>query len=389
VKNRPSIYYLFQKFIDGSINKLEYDQLIQYFGEELYDQQLEDLIRQKLSEEPSAIDEEAMAKTIANVDLIIGQQISVKINKKKRIRQLYPFLAAAVMLVFGICSFFYWNKLDLMDKQTVNPKINDILPGTNQATITLEDGTLYKLNDKISGITAQGDHIRYADGSSIILKTPSSLLSLTTPRGGTYQITLPDGTKVWLNADSKLDFPVRFANNSRSVSLKGEAYFEVTADAARPFVVQSSGQKVTVLGTHFNINAYDDELAVTTTLLEGSVRIDSKSEKSFQSLMLYPGQQSIVTADAISMEKVDPDDYIDWKNGKFVFSDESIASIMRKVARWYDVDVVFEGIDQNEKFWGSVSRFENVIKVLENLELTGGINFEIKGRTIFVKKLKS
>lgn len=303
--------------------------------------------------------------------------------------------AASILIIFCIGLFYFLKPQKELSK--VASHVNKIRPGRNRATLTLASGKTIELSGSKTGLVVGSTELTYNDGSALVSSNNSSLHKLdhaktvqliaSTPRGGTYQLTLPDGTKVWLNAASTLNFPSKFSDKQRIVTLNGEAYFEVAKDKAHPFIVQSKNQQVQVLGTHFNINSYDDEPDIKTTLMEGSVNVindDLKNNK--QQRVLRPGQQLSFTNNKITVAEVNINDALAWKNNEFVFNDEPIASIMRKISRWYDVDIVFDGIDPNEKFWGSNPRFADISKVLENLQLTKEVYFEIKGRKIYVRK---
>lgn len=277
----------------------------------------------------------------------------------------------------------------------------DIAPGKNGATITLANGKVIQLSDSKSGVVIGGE-VKYSDGSDVRYSsgaqspTPVELqgpqgkaqhLIAGTARGQTYQFTLPDGTKVWLNADSKLEFPSHFGNlKMRTVKLSGEAYFEVAKDKSHPFIVKTDRQEVEVLGTHFNINSYNDEGSVRTTLLEGSVRVAGYDGET---VVLKPDQQSVVSrAKQIDVSSVDVGDVVAWKNGKFVFVRENVRSIMNKIARWYDVEIAYEGDVRGKALGGSVSRFKNVSEVLEMLSATRAVQFKIEGRKVIVMPFK-
>jgi ferric-dicitrate binding protein FerR (iron transport regulator) len=290
--------------------------------------------------------------------------------------------------------------------------MNDIAPGKNGATITLSNGKVIQLSDAKTGVVV-GKDLKYNDGAAVqgggpdLRQDDVMQLTATTAKGQTYQFTLPDGTKVWLNADSKISFPSRFPGQERKILLSGEAYFEVAKVVMPlsaeplpgqiskpatlfkvPFLVESKGQTVEVLGTHFNISAYQDERLTTTTLVEGSVRVSMFDVAlGRRTEMLKPNQQSIQTpGGGMQVRNVDVSEALDWKNGLFIFNDEPLQNVMRRVARWYDVEVSYDGVDQNELYGGSVSRYDNVSKVLRKLELTGGIHFKIEGRKIKVMK---
>jgi transmembrane sensor len=196
---------------------------------------------------------------------------------------------------------------------------------------------------------------------------------------------LPDGTKVWLNAESTLKFPSTFShlNNDRTVEMIGEAYFEVTKDKAHPFIVKSNGQEVKVLGTHFNVKSYVQDGNIKTTLLEGAVQVSTKDQ---QQVVLKPGQQALVKGRKIDVQQADTELAVAWKNHKFMFEKESIRNVMAMVERWYDVDVVYQGELTEDLFGGSVSRSDDITVVLNTLELTGKVHFKIEGRRILVTK---
>ncbi|HEY9197254.1 MAG TPA: FecR domain-containing protein, partial [Mucilaginibacter sp.] len=208
--------------------------------------------------------------------------------------------------------------------------------------------------------------------------------TMTTPRGGQYWVVLPDGSRVLLNAASSLTYPTAFNGNERRVELTGEAYFEVAHNPAKPFRVSSSGQMVEVLGTHFNINAYQDEAAVKTTLLEGRVKVRAADKNKVR--FLQPGQQSVVNAQTFEVNTVETDEAVAWKDGQFVFEGDNIQHIMRMISRWYDVEISYAGTPPDDNFGGNVSRFSNVSEVLKALQLTGKVRFQIEGRKITVSK---
>lgn len=315
-------------------------------------------------------------------------------------------VAAVILMVLISGLYFYLNKPTgpQLATQKPQPGKNDIAPGGNKAILTLADGSKITLDDAANGEIARQAGISIAKTSNGQLiysiaksksTTPTSKLVyniIETPKGGQYQINLPDGSKIWLNSASKLRFPASFPKHESKVELTGEAYFEVaqiTSSSVRiPFKVTSGDQTVEVLGTHFNINAYRDEPSINTTLLEGSIRIsllpasNGGSGKKFSQL-LKPGQQSEVN-EIIKVFNADTEEAVAWKNGYFMFNNESIESIMRKISRWYNVDVEYRGNISQKAIWGSVSRFKNVTEVLDMLELTGSVHFKIEERRVIV-----
>jgi ferric-dicitrate binding protein FerR (iron transport regulator) len=305
-----------------------------------------------------------------------------------RTRRLWPRIAAAasIVLVLGTAIYFYTGRNK--DQVITETFANDVAPGKNAATLTLANGQKILINDALAGKiametgvkiikTATGE-IRYEITGSNSGEIAYNTLSTT--RGEQTQVRLPDGTLVFLNAESSLKYPTSFTGlGKREVSLTGEGYFEVAKDKKHPFIVESSNQKVEVLGTHFNINTYSNETSVRTTLLEGSVKVNDR--------ILKPNEQSVLANGNIKVAEVEVDNVVAWKNGTFLFEDEPLNSIMRKIERWYDVEVVYDkAVNKDKLYWGGVSRYDNVSKVLEKLSLTGNIHFKIEGRKITVMK---
>ncbi|MNL08096.1 fec operon regulator FecR [compost metagenome] len=216
---------------------------------------------------------------------------------------------------------------------------------------------------------------------------PNQLNTLSTEKGETYILTLPDKSKVWLNAASSLTYTAALMERGvRRVKLTGEAYFEIFKDKAHPFVVESKEQQVEVLGTHFNINAYEDEFVVKTTLLEGSVKISNAGSRSS---ILKPGQQAVLSDRGIVLKNVEAEDAIDWKSGYFMFNNESLESGLKRIARWYNVQIIYEDESlKGETFFGRISKFEKISKVFSMLERTDIVRFKIEGNKIFVRKKK-
>jgi transmembrane sensor len=285
-------------------------------------------------------------------------------------------------------------------KDSLPVKINtlshkyDIPPGGNRALLTLPGAGPIVLNDSSSRQLENrtGGSIVKAGSGILVYKanaqaghsgTETEIFNtISTPRGGQYQVILPDGTHVWLNAASSLRFPSAFKGEKRLVKLNGEAYFEVAKNKRMPFIVQTENQEVEVLGTHFNISSYTDETAPKTTLLEGSVKVTAQTGQK----VLSPGEQAQTNKDTrmIKVMPVSIEDAIAWKNGYFVFNDEKLESIMHRVSRWYDVEYHFEGKQGDLSFLGVVERSKNISSLLKVLESTGNVHFKIEGRKIIV-----
>ncbi|RQO75641.1 anti-sigma factor [Pedobacter sp. KBW06] len=311
---------------------------------------------------------------------------------KKRFFSIGYREAAAALLIFGWISFYFIpsNHNKVLDVNVSSAE--DVAPGKNEATLVLMDGRKILLSKALNGPVAEqpGVIISKSSDGKLIYHMQSSprftrvgVNTLYTARGEQYQMTLPDGTKVWLNAASSLKFsPTFLISNQRKVELSGEAYFEVTKNKKQPFIVKTKSQQITVLGTRFNISDYENESGVITTLIEGSIIIDSK----YNTRQLEPGQQAALSDEILVVSQVDTETALGWKNGLFIFQDEPLQSIMRKLERWYDLQVEYDGVNLNEKFGGSISRYDHVSKVLKKLELAGGIHFKIEGRRVTAMK---
>nr|WP_121274138.1 FecR family protein [Pedobacter schmidteae] len=310
-------------------------------------------------------------------------------NSKARLwpKMMIGVAAAVALIVLGIYFFNGFNDRVSNDQFAT---IREVTPGKIGATLTLGNGKKIRLSDAANGEiareagisvnkTATGELVyELRDGAGDLNK----INKLSTAKGETYILILPDKSKVWMNAASTLTYTASLNGAERRVRLEGEAYFQVAEDKTRPFVVETRKQTVQVLGTHFNINAYADEENVKTTLLQGSVKVFNQLDAK----ILKPGEQSSVRDHSISVAEVDTERMVAWKSNKFLFENDDIQYIMRMIARWYDVEVVYAGEMPREKFGGGVSRFDNVSQVLKILESTGGVHFKLEGRRIFVSK---
>ena len=319
--------------------------------------------------------------------------------KRLKLWPLITGIAAAIALIV-VGSYLYKSKLQPTDNQQ-NVFVNDVAPGKNGATLTLANGRKIQLSTASNGELAKeaGVSITKTKSGELIYeikdnnKSSQSINTLSTAKGETYQVVLPDGSKVWLNAASKLSYPARFsASGKRKVSLDGEAYFEIAKDKAHPFIVETAKQDVEVLGTHFNVNSYADENITKTTLLEGSVKVSLNSGNTAQNnqsnaneTILKPGQEaSLSNTGKISVAEADTELAMAWKNGKFIFDNERIEDIMRMLARWYNVEVTYQKGAGDQPFTGSISRSDNISKILEKITYTQNIHFKIEGRRVTV-----
>lgn len=309
-------------------------------------------------------------------------QNRIKFSQPSRsISSKWYAVAASVLLALSIGCWFYFKNQALDQEKSI--AIQDVMPGTNRAVLTLSSGKSINLDEKQNEIAISADGISYADGNQIANSENSQFAKLQTPRGGTYSIKLPDGTKVWLNAGSELEYPLHFTGATREVKLKGEGYFEVTHDKSHPFIVSTDIQKVKVLGTTFNIRAYTNRQA--TTLITGKVSVSQKGNQS--EIKITPGEQASINNGNIQVTKVDVTDFTAWKEGLLSGSSAKFNDIADEIERWYDVDFVYPaGFKNNEQAFFSVSKNEKLSSVLKALERTYGIHFQIKGKEVLIKQ---
>ncbi len=327
----------------------------------------------------------------------IRQRLNIDRAQKKPM-QLWPVIAAAasILLFLSIGGYFILHKQPQLQTARL---LKDIAPGGNKAVLTLSNGKQISLTDAKLGVLA-------SDGKTIINKTESGKViysdngktiasavtynTITIPRGGKWNVVLPDGSKAWLDASSSIRFPVAFIDNNRTVEITGQVYFEIVHNAAKPFRVVANGQTVEDIGTHFNINAYTDEPAIKTTLLEGSIKVSaprSLSSKNRAGIVLKPGQQAVLSSSSnnIVVENADPDNVLAWKEGYFIFKQASIQSVMRQFARWYDVDVEYEGKTQPSMITGKIPRDVKASEALKILSVLDDIHFKIEDKKIIIK----
>jgi len=323
-------------------------------------------------------------------------------KKQARARVQKIITAAAVLLIFFSVYFIFFYPSSEKNNSLSNMAETHavVLPGSNKARIVFEDGTYQELGDQSSPanikkngfytVNDKNKGISYL-GSSDMNSQTAGVHTLITPRGGEYTIQLADGTKVWLNANSTLKYPVSFHGASaREVELEGEAYFDVSKSTINnkrvPFLVKSKGQVLEVMGTEFNINTFRDK--ITTTLIEGRVKIAFEGKSDDQFYILQPNDQSVYDykSEKISVEQIDPYYVTSWKSGDFAFDNAPLKNVMEDIARWYDVDVEYKTEVSDIKFSGKVSKFENIDTLLQTIEWTGSVKLKLNGRRITVMK---
>jgi ferric-dicitrate binding protein FerR (iron transport regulator) len=297
--------------------------------------------------------------------------------------------AAAAIIILGTGGYFtYLNKWDKKDQIVKVPEQNKDVkaPATVRATIILANGEKLNLDSAGTGqLAIQGNVklVKTADGKIVYTGGNSQLIynTLVNPRGSKVQpLTLSDGTNVWLNSESSLKFPAAFAANERRVEITGEAYFEVAKNPSKKFIVSSNGVQTEVLGTHFNVNSYNDESSIKVTLLEGAVKVSKGTETT----MLKPGQQADITTDIEIVKGINTDEVVAWKDGLFHFESADLKTILRQFARWYDIEVVYKGTVSSEKYFSIMNRNSSLSNVLKSLQASG-IKFKIENKTLYIE----
>ncbi|MNK03581.1 fec operon regulator FecR [compost metagenome] len=386
VQNR--LAQLCSKYLSKDITEEERHEFLTYVQNPAYAEFIEELISDNY-EHP-----EVLNSLTADAKERIFQAIVAEHKTKtpKQVR-LWPRIAVAVALatiIFGALLFYYPGIHQKQPDQLVYK--NDVDPGISGATLTLSNGKKIRLSDAQNGEVAKeaGVLITKSENGEVVYEVEGNsgelgkLNTLSTANGETYKLRLPDGSYVWLNSASSLTYSSRLVEHGkRTVKLQGEGYFEIAKDKSHPFVVTTDKQNVEVLGTHFNINSYPNEAIVATTLIEGSVSVISGNIKQ----MIKPGEQAVNNGNSIKVIDMSPESVIDWKNGDFNLDELDFRVAMRKIARWYNVDVVYEAsVPENIKSGGWISRNRSLSAVLRHIESSGQVRFKVEGRKVYVAK---
>ncbi|HWB94440.1 MAG TPA: FecR domain-containing protein [Puia sp.] len=381
---------IFNRLLEGRVSPDEAETLIEWLARDEQDPEAKALVLTQLRQ---VIDEEQISgelrnKLAAKLPAILARETSRRPSIVTWMR--YSSVAAVLLLV---CAGIYI----LSNRQQAKPPIvakipakRDIAPGKQGAILTLADGSTMVLDSLGDGVVAtqngtkvtlDNGRLAYSANATPTSTTAIAYNTMTTPKGREFQLTLPDGTKVWLDAASSIHYPTAFTGSQREVDVSGEAYFEVAKDNRHPFLVKiDETTRVQVLGTHFNINAYSDEASINTTLLQGSVRVISNGEKA----VLKPGQQAQTKQNKILVTNADTEKVMAWKNGIFDFQDASLEEVMRQLQRWYDIDVVYEKKIPKIEFIGKMGRDLSLSEVLGGLQLSK-VHFRLEeGRKLVV-----
>ncbi len=394
------IYFrqLLEGYVTGNLSEQDQRKFFDFLEEESYRNILEEVLRKEWD------DENYMEQTNTQIGERIEQYVLRRIanNETAPVRPIsffrrYRMIAAAVIIIIAGAGLYLLLTNRTNDRRDIAKTIqNDVPPGSNKAVLTLADGSTIILDSAADGQLAQQGNAKISKTNegqlayNLINEKPTTEVlynTLATPRGGQYRLVLPDESKVWLNAASSIRYPTSFTGKERVVEITGEAYFEVEKNEKMPFIVKiisPSGDKgeVRVLGTHFNINAYDNEAVTKTTLLEGSVKV----ARDAAATLLQPGEQAQLAPDGFIkvVNDVDIDQVMAWKNGLFHFENADLETVMRQLSRWYDVDVIYQNKNINDQFFFEIPRSSKLSDVLRILELAGKIKFQIEGKRVIV-----
>lgn len=394
-ENRLS--FLLEKVMAGEASSIEHREMVHLLARpELKEPALDLLLEAYFEDKP--VQDLAMETRDQILTAIFSAEDKLeKAPAKMHFRPWKWMIAAALFLAVCAIGIRLYLISDTTPPTEVAKTKHDVKPGKNQATLTLADGSIVALDSIHTGSIAQQAGLiitKQKDGTLLYEVANQNKLgdgtnTISTPMGGKYTVVLADKTTITLNSASSITYPLSFTETDRRVLLKGEAYFEVAKDKHRPFIVSThssagvSSQDVEVLGTHFNINAYADDNSYVTTLLEGSIKISTKANPIGE--VLSPGEQATVRKD-ISIVRTSTEAAVAWKDDIFYFSNESIENLMKRIARWYNVDVEFKGPSPKMGFWGQISMKKTLSEVLQSLEDTGQVQFELTGRKVVVSE---
>ncbi|HWV69633.1 FecR family protein [Chitinophaga sp.] len=385
---------LLDKYLTGRMTEQEWKIFSRMLKEPAYKSRLEGIIDKELEEH--ALEGEPDNKVLEAIQNHLQGDISTNRKRSGTIFLYIKRIAVAAVFVLVLATGYWWFALKTPLKNEVaqagTPDQGVTLPpGGNRAVLKLGNGAMLDLDSLDEGALVQQGRagiIKLSNGQVAYKPTGDATTAavyntIIIPKGGQYQLTLADGTKVWLNASSSLRYPVSFSGKEREVELVGEAYFEVAGNEQMPFHVHANNIDVEVLGTSFNINSYKDEPVVKTTLLEGSVKVTSGKQAS----KLKPGQEASVMADGEMklQDNVNTEEVIAWKNGMFQFQAADIETVLRQAARWYDIRIEYKG-GISARFSGQISRSANAEQLFKILELTNKVRFEIHGKNIVVRQ---
>lgn len=380
--SKEDIELLSRKYKEGTLTAEERALFIHWYA------QLATTLEHSEAGNVEGIKERILQKTYQAIE--VDNPLPATAGRRKRFIRKYSYLtAAAVFLFVAAASIIFY--VTRPEKVAPVAFVNGgVVPGSDKAILTLGNGKTIDLTSAPDGQLAtdnnivlmkqKGGQVQFA-GDAQASGGPVTIEynTIQIPKGGQWKLLLQDGTKVWLNAASSLKFPTSFTGKTREIFLEGEGYFEIAKDISHPFIVHTIHQRVEVLGTHFNVNAYTEDSNTQTTLLEGEVKINGTA-------LLRPGQKAVINGSSLKIQEADIDQAIAWKEGNFIFNGEDLAGIMRQVSRWYNVDVKFQSPELKEiTFSGSVSRSISFASLIHRLSLTKEVSFKTEDNTIIVQ----
>lgn len=372
MNNTQRLQYLFQKQLAASATEAEQQELFMLSNDPENEPILRDLMDESWNDLENSRPQPFPKKSVTR-------------------RLWFSISAAAAVTAIAFGTYFWMNKTGKPPASAPVAKTHDVAPGKEGAILTLPDGRQIVLDDMQNGSTIQENGVKLIvqngqltyDNNAGTGNTALAWHTMSTPRGRQFQLRLPDGSSVWLNAASTIRYPAAFVANERKVELTGEAYFEVSRDQQRPFRVVTPKQQIEVMGTHFNVNAYADEPREQTTLIEGSVKVSGTMSQL--SKLLTPDQQASVTDGTVTISKVDTEPVTAWKNGLFCFVNANVPGVMRQLSRWYDIDVQYEGQIPDRIFRGKMQRDLTLNEMLHFLSSLN-LNFKLEGEKKLIVK---
>jgi transmembrane sensor len=380
-----SLETLLQLYFDDQLTKEQEQQLFELISQGTHDEEIKlfmDRSWPRLATHYTLPD--------SDKDVILRSIFSTPPRRVHVLTTAWFRYAAAVVLLLCVGAYL-WNRNTHKEEvaQQAGPVSlqKDVPPGREGATLTLADGRQLVLDSLGNGIIATQNGSKVALNDGQLLYDPAeddvaapAYNTMTTARGRQFRLVLPDGSAVWLNAASSITYPTSFGGATREVAISGEAYFEVAKNPGHPFIVHAGKEKVTVLGTHFNVMAYDDEASINTTLLEGSVKVVAPGYEK----ILVPGQQARLAGGQLRVHSVDTADVVAWVRGQLSMENVDIAGLMRQVSRWYDVDVELRGTMPNKHFFGMIDRNASYLSGISQVLEANGLQVTMNGRKIIV-----
>lgn len=383
---KQALKAIIDQYVTGTLDTPGKETLRGIIADPAYEQVLAELMDEAFEERLAGTYD--YPETQQRMKQLLLQQIR---QQEQPVKRMYPWrtwwAAAAIVLLAGSTGAYFWMQHPTVENIPA-ATVATVLPGSNKAVLVLADGSTVTLDSTGNQVIQQGKTAIHQNKGQLqyIAQGPGTATgfnTLRTPRGGQFQLTLPDGTRAWLNSASSLKYPTAFTGKDRVVELNGQGYFEIASNAAKPFKVKvNNALEVQVLGTRFDIMAYPDEAAIKTTLLQGAVRVQRGAAVE----TLHPGQQAVAVIDSlgIAVKETDVNRAIAWKNGLFIFNNMELGTILREISRWYDVEIVYQAPANKNLYGGGISRSQNLTEVLRFLEAGGTNHFKITGRQVIV-----